>query len=129
MSKHIGIDLGTANTLVYCKGKGVVLNEPSVVAVRVSNGAVLAVGEQAKRMLGKTPEEVAVIRPLSGGVIADYDAAYAMLKIFLEKADPGGFLKPQITVCVPFGVTEVERRAVLEAVLRSGGKSARFIFL
>ncbi len=127
MSKYIGVDLGTANTLVYCKGKGIVLNEPSVVAVRVSNGAVLAVGEQAKQMIGKTPEEIAVIRPLSGGVIADFEIAHAMLKAFLEKACPGGFLKPYVTVCVPYGVTDVERRAVLEAVVRSGGKNAYVI--
>lgn len=127
MSKHIGIDLGTANTLVYCKGKGIVLNEPSVVAVQMSSGAVIAVGEQAKQMMGRTPESVAVVKPLSGGVIADFDAAYAMLKVFLEKAVPSGFHRPQVTVCVPCGVTEVERRAVTEAVVRAGGKSAYII--
>lgn len=124
MSKHIGIDLGTANTLIYCKGKGIVLNEPSVVAIQASGGAVLAVGEQAKQMIGRTPETVAVVKPLSGGVIADFDAAYAMLKLFLDKAVSGGFSRPLVTVCVPCGVTEVERRAVLEAVVRSGGKNA-----
>lgn len=127
MAKHIGVDLGTANTLVYCKGKGLVLKEPSVVAVQVSNGTILAVGEQAKQMLGRTPEEVAVIKPLKGGVIADFDVAHAMLKAFLEKACPGGFLRPQVTVCVPYGVTDVERRAVLETVVRSGGKNAYVI--
>lgn len=127
MAKHIGVDLGTANTLVYCKGKGLVLNEPSVVAVQVSSGAILAVGEEAKKMLGRTPEEVAVIKPLKGGVIADFDVAHAMLKAFLEKACPGGFLRPCVTVCVPYGVTDVERRAVLETVVRSGGKSAYVI--
>ena len=124
MAKLIGVDLGTANTLVYCKGKGIVLNEPSVVAVHKGTGAVLAVGNAAKEMVGKTPEDVSVIRPLKGGVIADFDAAQTMLKLFLEKACPGGVLRPHVTVCVPFGVTEVERRAVLEAVVRSGGKTA-----
>lgn len=124
MSRHIGIDLGTANTLIYCKGKGIVLNEPSVVAVQTSNGAILAVGEQAKQLIGRTPETVAVVKPLLGGVVADFDGAYAMLKTFLEKAVPAGFHRPQVTVCVPCGVTEVEKRAVLEAVERAGGKNA-----
>ena len=85
MARFIGVDLGTANTLVYCKGKGIVLNEPSVVAVHKGTGAVLAVGDAAKEMVGKTPEDVSVIRPLKGGVIADFDAAQTMLKLFLEK--------------------------------------------
>lgn len=127
MSRYIGVDLGTANTLVYCKGKGIVLHEPSVVAVRISNGAVVAVGNQAKEMIGKTPEEISVVRPLSGGVIADFDVTHAMLKAFLEQACPGGLLKPYVTVCVPYGITEVERRAVLETIVRSGGKNAYVI--
>ena len=124
MTKYIGVDLGTANTLVYCKGKGIVLKEPSVVAVESESGRVLAVGREAKNMIGRTPDEVMVIRPMKGGVIADFDVTQAMLKAFIERSCPGGVMRPHVTICVPFGVTEVERRAVLEAVMRSGGKNA-----
>ena len=127
MAKYIGVDLGTANTLVYVKGKGIVLKEPSVVAVHAESGAVLAVGTAAKKMMGRTPETVRVIRPLTDGVIADFDVAGVMLKSFIEQACPGGLLRPYVAVCVPNGVTEVERRAVLEAVIRSGGKNAYLI--
>lgn len=127
MTRYIGVDLGTANTLVYCKGKGIVLKEPSVVAVDSESGTVLAVGQEAKNMIGRTPDEVVVVRPMRDGVIADFDVTQAMLKAFIEKSCPGGVLRPHVTVCVPFGVTEVERRAVLEAVVRSGGKNAYVI--
>lgn len=127
MAKFIGVDLGTANTLVYCKGKGIVLKEPSVVAVDSESGRVLAVGREAKNMIGRTPDEVLVIRPMRDGVIADFDVTQAMLKAFIEKSCPGGVMRPHVTICVPFGVTEVERRAVLEAVMRSGGKNAYVI--
>ncbi len=127
MTKYIGVDLGTANTLVYCKGKGIVLKEPSVVAVESESGRVLAVGREAKNMIGRTPDEVMVIRPMKGGVIADFDVTQAMLKAFIERSCPGGIMRPHVTICVPFGVTEVERRAVLEAVMRSGGKNAYVI--
>ena len=127
MTKYIGVDLGTANTLVYCKGKGIVLKEPSVVAVESESGRVLAVGREAKNMIGRTPDEVMVIRPMKGGVIADFDVTQAMLKAFIERSCPGGVMRPHVTICVPFGVTEVERRAVLEAVMRSGGKNAYVI--
>lgn len=127
MAKFIGVDLGTANTLVYCKGKGIVLKEPSVVAVNSESGRVLAVGREAKNMIGRTPDEVLVIRPMRDGVIADFDVTQAMLKAFIEKSCPGGVMRPHVTICVPFGVTEVERRAVLEAVMRSGGKNAYVI--
>ncbi len=127
MTKYIGVDLGTANTLVYCKGKGIVLKEPSVVAVNSETGRVLAVGREAKDMIGRTPDEVLVVRPMKDGVIADFDVTQAMLKAFIERSCPGGVLRPHVTICVPFGVTEVERRAVLEAVMRSGGKNAYVI--
>ena len=123
LTKHIGIDLGTANTVISCRGKGVVLQEPSVVAVHSKSGMVLAVGNSAKKMIGKTPEDVIAVQPIQNGVIADFDAAQAMLRAFVEQACPGGVFRPQVTVCVPFGVTEVEKRAVLEAVSRSGGKN------
>ena len=127
MAKFIGVDLGTANTLVYCKGKGIVLKEPSVVAVDSESGRVLAVGREAKNMIGRTPDEVLVVRPMKDGVIADFDVTQAMLKAFIEKSCPGGVMRPHVTICVPFGVTEVERRAVLEAVMRSGGKNTYVI--
>ena len=107
LAKYIGVDLGTANTLVYCKGKGIVLKEPSVVAVSSESGKVLAVGREAKNMIGRTPDEVLVIRPMRDGVIADFDVTQAMLKTFIEKSCPGGVMRPNVTICVPFGVTEV----------------------
>lgn len=127
MAKFIGVDLGTANTLVYCKGKGIVLKEPSVAAVDSESGRILAVGRNAKNMIGRTPDEVLVVRPMKDGVIADFDVTQAMLKAFIEKSCPGGVMRPNVTICVPFGVTEVERRAVLEAVMRSGGKNTYVI--
>ncbi len=127
MGKQIGVDLGTANTLIYCKGKGILLNEPSVVAIHRESGAVLAVGHAAKSMIGRTPDEILVVRPMRNGVIADLEIAQAMLKAFLEKANPGGVVRPLVTVCVPHGITEVERRAALETILRAGGKNGYII--
>lgn len=127
MIKHIGIDLGTANTLIFCKGKGVVLNEPSVVAINATTGRVLAVGKKAKDMIGKTPDEVVVIRPLKKGVIADFDVTKVLLREFIEKATKGDFFRPVVTVCVPCGITEVERRAVFEALSSCGLKNAFLI--
>lgn len=123
MNNIIGVDLGTKNTVFYSKNKGVLLNEPTVVAVHPKTKTVLAVGKEAQELLGKTPEHVTVIKPLSGGVITDFDVTRAMLTLFLEKACRGKFFRPQVTVCVPSGITEVERRAVIEAVERSGGKN------
>ncbi len=123
MNHIIGVDLGTKNTVFYSKNKGILLNEPSVVAVHPKSKTVLAVGEEAREMLGKTPEHVTVIKPLSGGVITDFDVTRVMLKLFLEKTFRGKIFRPQVTVCVPSGITEVERRAVIEAVERSGGKN------
>jgi len=126
-AKDIGIDLGTANTLVYLKGKGIILREPSVVAVNKSEGKILKVGNEAKEMIGRTPGNVVAIRPLKDGVIADFASTQAMLKYFIKKAYPSYFFKPTVVVCIPFGVTEVERRAVEESVLSAGGKNAYLI--
>ncbi|MBE7022420.1 MAG: rod shape-determining protein [Ruminococcaceae bacterium] len=126
-AKDIGIDLGTANTLVYLKGKGIILREPSVVAVNKKEGKILKVGNEAKEMIGRTPGNVVAIRPLKDGVIADFDSTQAMMKYFIKKAYHSAFMKPNVVVCIPYGVTEVERRAVEEAVLQAGGKNAYLI--
>src|SRR4030043_2225412 len=127
-SKKIGIDLGTANSLVYLEGQGVVLNEPTVVAVSSETGGILAVGNTAKEMLGRTPDEIEASRPLRDGVIADYIVTEAMLSFFLDKV-AGRFrlFKPEVMVCVPAGITSVERRAVLDATLSAGAKAAYLI--
>ena len=125
--KDIGIDLGTANTLVYLKGKGIILREPSVVAVNKQEGKILKVGNEAKEMIGRTPGNVVAIRPLKDGVIADFDSTQAMMKYFIKKAYHSAFFKPNVVVCIPYGVTEVERRAVEEAVMQAGGKNAYLI--
>ncbi len=127
LAKDIGIDLGTANTLVYLKGKGIILREPSVVAVNKNEGKILKVGSEAKEMIGRTPGNVVAIRPLKDGVIADFDSTQAMMKYFIKKAYPSSLIKPRVVVCIPFGVTEVERRAVEESVLSAGAKSAYLI--
>ena len=123
MSKDMGIDLGTANTLIYVKGKGIILREPSVVAINNLNKKVLAVGAEAKQMIGRTPGNIVAIRPLKDGVIADYDVTEAMLKKFIEKVSPkSAFTSPRIVVCFPSGVTEVERRAIEEATKQAGAR-------
>ena len=120
---EVGIDLGTANVLVYIKGKGIVLNEPSVVAINNDTDEILAVGEEARQMLGRTPANIVAVRPLKDGVISDYDITERMLKYFIRKTcGSGRFFKPKIMVCVPSGVTEVEKRAVREAATQAGGK-------
>ena len=120
----VGIDLGTANVLVYLKGKGIVLDEPSVVALNEETNEILAVGEDARNMLGRTPASIVAVRPLKGGVISDYDVTERMLKYFIRKAcGKSSFFKPNIMICVPSGVTEVEKRAVIEAATEAGGKS------
>ena len=122
-SNEVGIDLGTANVLVYIKGKGVVLNEPSVVAINKDTNEILAVGEEARQMLGRTPGNIVAVRPLRDGVISDYDITERMLKHFIRKTcGAGKFFKPKIMVSVPSGVTEVEKRAVREATMQAGGK-------
>ena len=130
MAPEIGIDLGTASVLVYVKNKGIVLNEPSVVAIDTTTGNVLAVGEEARMMLGRTPGSIVAIRPLREGVISDYQVTEKMLKYFIDKITGGvsmfKFFKPKIMVCVPSGVTEVEKRAVIDATMEAG---AREVFL
>ena len=127
-SKKIAIDLGTANSLVYLEGQGVILNEPTVVAVTSEDRQVLAVGNAAKEMLGRTPEGIEASRPLRDGVIADYIVTEAMLSFFLDKvAGRTRFFKPEVMVCVPAGVTSVERRAVLDATLSAGARTAYLI--
>ncbi|MDK1476067.1 rod shape-determining protein [Streptomyces sp. 549] len=127
-SRDIGIDLGTANTLVYVRGRGVVLNEPSVVAVDARTGRVLAVGHEAKDAVGRTPGSITALRPLKDGVISDYDAAEGMLRHFIRKARPGRRGRnPRVIVCVPSGVTGVERRAVLQTAARAGAKSVHLV--
>jgi rod shape-determining protein MreB len=121
---EVGIDLGTANVLVYVKGKGIVLNEPSVVAINEDTNEILAVGEEAREMLGRTPANIVAVRPLKDGVISDYDVTERMLKYFIRRScGSGRFFKPRIMICVPSGVTEVEKRAVIEAATQAGGKS------
>ena len=127
-SKRIGIDLGTANTLVYLAGVGIVLNEPTVVAVTAEENQVVAVGMEAKEMLGRTPGNVLAMRPLREGVIADYTITEAMLSYFIDKAcGQARFFKPEVMVCIPSGVTQVERRAVLDAAMTAGAKVAYLI--
>lgn len=126
--KRIGIDLGTANTLVYLVGQGIVLNEPTVVAVTAEENRVVAVGREAKEMLGRTPGNIVALRPLRDGVIADYTITEAMLSYFIDKAaGKSRFFKPEVMVCIPSGVTQVERRAVLDATMAAGAKIAYLI--
>ncbi|MDR3179052.1 MAG: rod shape-determining protein [Oscillospiraceae bacterium] len=128
-SRDIGIDLGTANTLVFVRHKGIVMREPSVVAVDIRTDTVLAVGSQAKNMIGRTPGSIVAVRPLKDGVIADFDVTATMLKHFIRKASKpvlfGG--KPRLVVCIPSGVTEVERRAVEDAARQAGAKDVELI--
>ncbi len=127
-SKELGIDLGTANILVYVKGKGIVIREPSVVAFNKATGKVLKIGNEAKEMLGRTPGSIVAIKPMKDGVIAGFDITQAMIKELIKKANANSVLfKPIVIVCVPSGITSVEIRAVEEAVLKAGAKEARFI--
>ncbi len=124
-SRKLGIDLGTANTLVYFPGRGVVLNEPSVVAVSEQDNSILAIGKEAKDMIGKTPESIIAYRPMKDGVIADYRVTEAMLRYFIHKAlGKWNMWKPDVMVSVPAGITSTERRAVVEAAIRAGAKNA-----
>jgi len=127
-SRDMGIDLGTANTLVHVKGKGIVLREPSVVAIQRDTGTVLAVGEEAKQMIGRTPGNIIAIRPMKDGVIADFDVTQSMLKYFIDKAlGKRSFVRPRVVVAVPSGVTEVEKRAVMDATTQAGAREAYLI--
>ncbi|HHV38132.1 MAG TPA: rod shape-determining protein MreB [Tepidimicrobium sp.] len=123
----LGIDLGTSSILVYVKGKGIVLNEPSVVAIDQNSGKFLAVGEEARRMLGRTPGNIRAIRPMRDGVISDYNITERMLKYFISKAIGRTLFKPKVIVCVPSGITEVEKRAVLEASNHAGANKTFLI--
>ena len=124
-NKKIGIDLGTANTLVYIPGKGIVLNEPSVVAVSEQDNTILAIGIEAKEMIGKTPESIIAYRPMKDGVIADYRITEAMLRYFMQKAlGKWNLFRPETMISVPAGITSTERRAVVEAAIRAGAKNA-----
>lgn len=128
LGKRIGIDLGTANSLVYLAGAGIVLNEPTVVAICTDDNRVLAVGNEAKEMLGRTPGNITASRPLRDGVIADYVITEAMLRYFIDKiCGHSRLFKPEVMICVPAGVTSVERRAVLDATLSAGAKTAFLI--
>ncbi|WP_327168094.1 rod shape-determining protein [Streptomyces subrutilus] len=126
-SRDIGMDLGTANTLVYARGHGIVLNEPSVVAVRAGTTTALAVGTEAKETIGRTPGAITAIRPLKGGVICDYEAAEEMIRHFVRKAVPGRRTRTRMVICVPSGVTPVERRAIVQASTRAGARSVHLI--
>ena len=126
--KKLGIDLGTANSVVWEVGKGIVLNEPTIVAVGIEDRKILAVGNEAKKMLGKTPEYIEVIQPLEDGVIADYEVTEAMLKYFMKQVmGANWFIGPEVMVCVPAGVTQVEQRAVIDAALSAGARKAHLI--
>ena len=127
-SKDIGIDLGTANTLIFMKGKGIIMREPSVVAVDTRNDTVRYVGQDAKEVIGRTPGSIVAVRPLKDGVIADFDITASMLQIFIRKVCNNSVLaRPRIIICIPSGVTEVERRAVREAAFKAGAKHVSII--
>jgi len=128
LGRDMAVDLGTANTLVYVRGRGVVLNEPSVVAINQESKQVLAVGTEAKRMIGRTPAHIQAVRPLKDGVIADFDVTEKMLRYFIQKVHTRRFLaKPRVVVCVPSGITGVEQRAVEEATISAGARAAYII--
>lgn len=128
LGRDMAIDLGTATTLVHVKGRGIVLDEPSVVAIEKDTGRVLAVGTEAKRMVGRTPQNIVAIRPMKDGVIADFDVTESMLRYFIQKVHSRRFIvRPRVVVCVPSGVTEVEKRAVFEAVMQAGARAAYLI--
>ncbi|MBU0906466.1 MAG: rod shape-determining protein [Planococcaceae bacterium] len=126
-AKDVGIDLGTANTLVFIKGKGIVLREPSVVAKNTNNGDIVAVGKDARNMIGRTPGSIVAIRPMKDGVIADFDITTAMIQYYLKEAMKvagGSWKKPNVMICVPYGITSVEQRAVIDAARQAGAREA-----
>src|SRR5919205_641077 len=127
LGRDMAVDLGTANTLVYVRGRGIVLNEPSVVAVNVKDGRPLAVGLEAKRMIGRTPAHIQAIRPLKDGVIADFDICEKMLRYFIHKVHQRRFARPRMVICVPSGITGVEKRAVQEAAEYAGARKPAYI--
>ena len=123
----IAIDLGTANTLVYVKGRGILINEPSIVAIRRDDQEILAYGSEAKTMMGRTPGDLSTVRPLKDGVIADFDLAEKMIRHFIKKVQTNRFMRPRIAVCIPSGITEVERRAVRDSAEHAGGREIYLI--
>ena len=128
MARDIGIDLGTANTLIYMKGKGIILREPSVVAVDIRNDTVKFVGDEAKEVIGRTPASIVAVRPLKDGVIADFDIAASMLQLFIKKTLGNvTFNRPRVVICIPSGVTAVERRAVREVAFKAGAKQVAIV--
>ncbi len=128
VGRDMGIDLGTANTLVYVKGKGIVLDEPSIVAIDKENNKILAVGKEAKRMVGRTPGNIVAIRPLRDGVIADFETTEKMIRYFIQRVHKNiAFARPRIVICVPSGITAVERKAVIEATEQAGARTAYII--
>src|SRR5215204_2069627 len=127
LGRDMAVDLGTANTLVYVRGRGIVLNEPSVVAVNVKDGRPLAVGLEAKRMIGRTPSHIEAIRPLKDGVIADFEICEKMLRYFIHKVHQRRWVKPRMVICVPSGITGVEQRAVMEAAEFAGARKPAYI--
>ncbi|MBK1877497.1 rod shape-determining protein [Pelagicoccus mobilis] len=126
-SNDIGIDLGTANTLVYSKDKGIVLREPSVVAIHSATRRVLAVGDEAKKMLGRTPGNITAIRPMKDGVIADFDITEAMLRYFIKKVQTAKIIPPRVVIAIPSGITEVEKRAVKESATHAGAREVMLL--
>lgn len=126
-SRDLGIDLGTANTVIYARGEGIILREPSVVAIEKNTNKVLALGEEAKKMLGRTPGNIIAIRPMRDGVIADFEVTELMLKHFIKKAQGRSLIRPRIVVGVPSGITGVEKRAVLDAAMHAGAREAYLI--
>jgi rod shape-determining protein MreB len=127
MARDLAIDLGTANTLVYMKGKGIVLNEPSVIAVNRQSGEVLATGHDAWDMIGRTPSYIVAVRPLRGGAITDFDITERMIRLLLQRVGVSRFTRPKVVICVPSAITEVERRAVTDATRRAGASDAQLI--
>ncbi len=127
MARDLAIDLGTANTLVYMKGKGIVLNEPSVIAVNRKSGEVLATGHEAWDMIGRTPSYIVAVRPLRGGAITDFDITERMIRLLLQRVGVTRFTRPKVVICVPSAITEVERRAVTDATRRAGASDAQLI--
>ena len=128
IGRDMAVDLGTANTLVYVRGRGIVLNEPSVVAINTNTGGILAVGSEAKKMIGRTPGNIVAVRPLKDGVIADFEITERMLRYFILKIHKRRYLaRPRVVVCVPSGITGVERRAVIEASTQAGARQVHII--
>jgi len=127
LSNDIAIDLGTANTLVYVKGKGVVVDEPSVVALQKNDQKIVAYGANAKQMVGRTPGEIVTVRPLRDGVIADFELAERMIRYFIRRVQPTSLIRPRIAICIPSGVTEVEKRAVRDSAEHAGAKNVYLI--